>query len=1063
MAADQSHNIQADSVGKTACHKCGSVVDVSSQPAFSVVKCPQCGAQFTAPGKLGGFVLLKELGKGEMGATYKAYEKSLGRYVAIKVMHPELGRDPARVEGFMSEGRALASLDNPNIVRVFSLGQEKGQLYIAMELISGGGMEEQFSENKPLDEVRTLEIMTGVARALRAAGDIGLIHGDVKPENIMLSEKGRPKLVDFGIARFGGGKIAEGDALGTPYYVAPEQVERGSVDHRADIYSLGATMYHALAGEPAFTGESLMKVLYARIEGPTPDITKVRQDLHPETVEVLSRMLQKNPDDRYATYEDLLKDLLKACWAAGAEIIHDAEEAIPVAEKLSGPDWSKLIWPIAGLGVLIAAVIVWAIFLRGAGGPVGPIPDTQPAVTKVAAPIISPRGGPLQGPVAATISCHTPGARIYYTTDGSVPTVDSPIYGGAVTVSPGQTLRARAFLDGWDKSSVVEAEYTRDKAVLADVVAIRAEAVAAWDQVKGFDRAQGFGDKIAQGARLHSQASDLYDKEAYSACKAPYAELIKLCAELNELQAMRLKAKEAQVPAQTARQLLDAAATKHIRPDTRMIDEAMKRAQGLFDEGDFDKAQDRWAKAARDADAELTELVARAAKAFEDALKRHDVKQIDKFAPDGWTEAKAARARTKSAKTAQERADAARDCGNAVESLDKIASKAAEAARNAAANAANASKAAEIKKRLAAARKLVSAGSFVKAMEEIKALRKLDGGNRQANDLKAEIEKKMRLSLPMGEVKVDNSSHRAPNVELVWVPAGEFNIGSPTEEKGRSAAEKLHKVQISKPFYIGVMEISRHQYGLYDKWRFGVAVEASTKRFIRAKGREPDDNERRKIQEYVRNQDRELRKKSTVRGWDQKRKRWGRIDNGWWNHPGIPSHNGSPVTCVNWFEATEFCKWLSKQTGRTVRLPTEAEWEIACRAGTKTAYSFGDDPAELHKYGNYADKASQLPDSDTEHDDSQRFAEHRGRQRENPWKIKDMHGNVAEWCSDRWGAYRSGNAVDPKGPGSGLKRVVRGGSWYSAPKACRSAARFALTPITRDAATGFRIVVEIDN
>ncbi|MDP7287263.1 MAG: protein kinase, partial [Phycisphaerae bacterium] len=533
MADDQSHNILADSVAKTACHKCGSVVDVSSEPAFSTITCPQCSAQFTAPGRLGGFVLLKELGKGEMGATYKAYEKSLGRYVAIKVMHGELGQDPARVDGFMSEGRALASLDNPNIVRVFSLGQEKDQLYIAMELISGGGMEKKFSKEKPLGEVPALEIITGVARALKAAGQIGLIHGDVKPENIMLSDKGRPKLVDFGIARFGGGKIAEGDALGTPYYVAPEQVERGSVDHRADIYSLGATMYHALAGEAPFTGDSLMKVLYVRIEGPVPDITKVRQDLHPETVEVLAHMLQKNPDDRYATYDDLLKDLLKACWAAGAEIIQDAEEAIPVAEKLTGPDWHRLIWPLAGFGAVIVAAVLWFVFFRGSTPPPEPKPDPTPVVMKVGDPKLSRRGGPISGPTSVTITCNTPAARIYYTTDGSVPTVDSQLYGGAITVSPGDTLRARAFRDGWDKSSVVEAEYTRDKAVLTDVVGIRADAGAAWGKVKQLDRAQGFGDKIDQGAKLYSQASDLYDKEAYSACKPLYASLVKLCAELN--------------------------------------------------------------------------------------------------------------------------------------------------------------------------------------------------------------------------------------------------------------------------------------------------------------------------------------------------------------------------------------------------------------------------------------------------------------------------------------------------------------------------------------------------
>ncbi|MDP6633772.1 MAG: SUMF1/EgtB/PvdO family nonheme iron enzyme [Phycisphaerae bacterium] len=1062
MADDQSHNIQADSVGKTACHKCGSVVDVSSEPAFSTVTCPKCGAQFTAPGKLGGFVLLKELGKGEMGATYKAYEKSLGRYVAIKVMHGDLGRDPSRVESFMSEGRALASLDNPNIVRVFSLGQEKDQTYIAMELIAGGGMEKQFSRDKPLDEVKTLEIITGVARALRAAGEIGLIHGDVKPENIMLNEKGRPKLVDFGIARFGGGKIAEGDALGTPYYVAPEQVERATVDHRADIYSLGATMYHALAGEAPFTGDSLMKVLYARIEGPVPDISKVRPSLHPETVEVLTRMLQKDPGDRYATYDELLKDLLKACWAAGAEIIQDADEAIPVAEKLSGPDWSKVIWIVVGLGAVAAGVVIWAVFFRASPPPKKPVVTTQPAKKmKVADPRLSRLGGALSGPAEVTISCNTPGARIHYTTDGSIPTTESPLYSGAITVTPGKTLKARAFRDGWDRSAVVEAEYTRDEALLTDAVDIRGKANAAWERAKKLDPKQGFAAGIDQGVKLHSQASDLYDKEAYAACKAPYSELLKLCDKLILLDAERQKAKDARSSAQAARKITADAGSKWVKVDTRKLDQAIKQAQSLFDRGEFAQAQAQWKNAEKNADAGLSGVLAKTAEVFQNTVKRYDVKQLDEFGGAPWTQAKTALENTRTAKTAEQRLAAARACAKAIESLTGIARSASEAARKAAANAANASKAAEIKKRLADARKLTAAGHLRKALEQIKALQKLDRGNRDAQNLKTEIEKKMKFSLYMGDLRIDNRDHRGPNIELVWIPAGEFSMGSPAGEKGRSSSERLHKVRITKAFYIGYFEVTRHQYDWFHRGRVAAAVETGVKRFIRLKGKEPSNHERNQIKGLVNKETEALRKKSIVRGWDGKR--WGRIADGWWNRPGFRSHNGSPVTCVSWTEAAAFCKWLSKQTSRTVRLPTEAEWEMACRAGTQTAYSFGDDPADLHKYGNYADKDSKLPESDKDHSDGQAFPENCGRRAENPWKLKDMHGNVAEWCADRWGVYRPGDAVDPTGPGGGLKRVVRGGSWFSHPKACRSAARFALAPMNRDTTTGFRVVVEIKN
>jgi formylglycine-generating enzyme required for sulfatase activity len=356
---------------------------------------------------------------------------------------------------------------------------------------------------------------------------------------------------------------------------------------------------------------------------------------------------------------------------------------------------------------------------------------------------------------------------------------------------------------------------------------------------------------------------------------------------------------------------------------------------------------------------------------------------------------------------------------------------------------------------------MIAQGEFGKAMDEVKALLKLDSRNREIHDLKGEIDKKKRFTLKMGKIMVDNREHGGPNIEMIWIRPGQFTMGSPEDQKGRSTFEKPHKVQITKPYYIGVLEISRQQYEFYDRARVAAAVEVGVKRFVRAKGRQPDGKERNQIKDFVKKAEKKIQKKSRVSGWDGKR--WGRIPDAWWNKPGVRSHNGSPVTCVNWTEAAAFCKWLSKQTGRTVRLPTEAEWEMACRAGTQTAYSFGDDPAELHKHGNYADKASKLPECDEEHSDGQEFAEHSGRRSENPWKIKDMHGNVAEWCYDRSGAYRpSGDVtVDPRGPSSGLKRIVRGGSWFSAPKACRSAARYSLSPITRDAATGFRVVVEV--
>lgn len=309
MAPDDVPDIKVESVEKTNCPQCGRTMAVSGRRAFTNATCPDCGAVFSVPGRLGEFVLLKVLGKGGMGITCKAFERGLGRQVAMKIMLASVARDPKRVEDFMTEARALASLDHPNVARAYSLGSEGGQPYIVMELVAGRRFDQLFSKDQPLDEGRALEIITDVAEALRAANGVGLIHGDVKPGNIVIDENGQAKLVDFGLARFGAGRVEAGAALGSPYYLAPEQLQRKHVDLRTDIYSLGVTLFQALAGVPPFQGRSVDDVLKARLARPAPDLRNLRPSINPHLAAVVRHMLQADPDKRYGNYDELLKDL----------------------------------------------------------------------------------------------------------------------------------------------------------------------------------------------------------------------------------------------------------------------------------------------------------------------------------------------------------------------------------------------------------------------------------------------------------------------------------------------------------------------------------------------------------------------------------------------------------------------------------------------------------------------------------------------------------------------------------------------------------------------------------
>jgi serine/threonine protein kinase len=228
--------------------------------------------------------------------------------VAIKVMLSSYGDDPEFVANFRREAQAAAALNHPNVVQIYSFGIEHGQPYIVMELLTGGRFDAMIARGD-MDQGLVVKIGTDVAEGLNAANNIGLIHGDVKPENILLDSNGNAKVLDFGLAYFRDkGQQPEG-IWGTPYYIAPEKVRRQPSDARADIYSLGATLFHALSGQPPFEGKTPIDVVKARLVRPAPNLRDVRPDIKPELETIIRRMLEAEPARRYPNYHSLISDL----------------------------------------------------------------------------------------------------------------------------------------------------------------------------------------------------------------------------------------------------------------------------------------------------------------------------------------------------------------------------------------------------------------------------------------------------------------------------------------------------------------------------------------------------------------------------------------------------------------------------------------------------------------------------------------------------------------------------------------------------------------------------------
>ena len=311
MEADiNNKTVNIEKVLETACVHCNQVIDVSSQSTFEDIECPHCGNVMQVPGKLGNFTLLNIMGKGGMGSVYRARDEVLGRLVAIKVILPSLAEDKEFISTFKREAQAAAKVNHPHIAQIYAFGEENGQPYIVMELVTGRGLDQLIESGKVLDQGLIMQIGMDIAEGLLEADGMGLIHGDIKPENILLDEKMNGKLIDFGIASVGGVGSADG-IWGTPYYIAPEKLRRETVDARSDIYCLGGTLYHALAGIPPFEGETPADVVKARLEAEPVPLREIRPDIHEDVERIIIRMLKTHPSQRYPTYASLLSDAYK--------------------------------------------------------------------------------------------------------------------------------------------------------------------------------------------------------------------------------------------------------------------------------------------------------------------------------------------------------------------------------------------------------------------------------------------------------------------------------------------------------------------------------------------------------------------------------------------------------------------------------------------------------------------------------------------------------------------------------------------------------------------------------
>ncbi len=265
-------------------------------------------------GLIEGFRLESLMGEGSMGAVFKAEQLSLHRPVAIKVLAPRLAENERFLKRFLREARAVAKLNHPNVVSGIDVGEADGLRYFVMEYVEGPTLLDLIEESGPLEPLAATRIVVQVARALEHASRNDLVHRDVKPANVIITSKGGvAKLCDLGLAKEvseAGGETSEGRAMGTPLYISPEQA-RGdaNVDIRSDLYSLGATYYHALVGRPPFDGPTHAVIMAKHLTEDVVAVRDVRDDVPAGCAAICERLLEKDRDDRHASPTELIEEL----------------------------------------------------------------------------------------------------------------------------------------------------------------------------------------------------------------------------------------------------------------------------------------------------------------------------------------------------------------------------------------------------------------------------------------------------------------------------------------------------------------------------------------------------------------------------------------------------------------------------------------------------------------------------------------------------------------------------------------------------------------------------------
>ncbi|WP_300675293.1 bifunctional serine/threonine-protein kinase/formylglycine-generating enzyme family protein [Desulfoluna sp.] len=920
---------------------------VKDAPAYGVVNLEQLPEGHLIDDR---YEVRGKLGQGGFGAVYRVFDRKMECEKALKVLPEAVASDLEAMEGIRKEAVTMARLNHPNIVRIFEF-QDKGSIkYIDMECVEGMSLTELKlnTPEKKLREEDAVRFARGVAEGLAYAHGEGVIHKDIKPQNILVTRDGTPKITDFGISetvKSSMSRIANSSSSGTLVYMAPEQIRGRDVGRESDIYSFGALLYELLSGHPPFYKGAIEHQILNEAVPPLEGVSEVLERL-------VHRCLEKEYTRRFRDFGEVLQAL------AGKDVPEKAaspslHEAAPsknpqASQEKKRPMNRGLTWAVGALCAVIVVIGALVLGSDDSGGESGPAPTSVAAIRKHEVASTLPvfekslskkientraKVGDLDGRIASMKTRLDAGSP----DDGDSMSAMLGLINEKAEASQTLASLEQEQRDEGDRKirAAREAHYNKLKHEIDVYEALIATEEgkslkeAAWNDLVGT-----FSDE-ARGVTAYDSKA-LLDGGRLTVSATPQGAQVRI-----------LNIEPAYTPGMK------------LRPGSYAVEVAHEGYVAVRRKVALARGEDRQVAVALKSLPTLTINTNPA-----------DVRIVLQGTPETYSPGM----------------QLPPGAYEVVVSAKYYISRELEI-RLAAGETKHEKVALVPVGRLTIDTSPAGASVVLKGIKETyrPGVQLAPGEYRILVKAKDYYSKEALVRLVAGKttsVKISLQNKKMTNslgMTFVYMKPGTFMMGSPSGASGHCDDETRHRVTLSKGYYLQTTEVTQGQ------WK---AVMGSNPSLFKNCGDE------------------------------------------------------CPVEKVSWEDAQKFIRKLNtREGGSHYRLPTEAEWEVGCRAESETPYANG---KSLSSLGWYDDNSGNKT-----HPVAQKTS--------NAWGLYDMHGNVYEWCQDWKGNYPSGNVTDPVGPSSGSDRVMRGGSWFDRARLCRSADRDSSSPGYRYFSIGFRL------